>query len=94
MSNFYFFSDKGLVGELRGSTLHIMWRTYNHARQEGYHIYFHKNNVCHKKFFCTCQKYRLEFYRRKFSPDRTRINKNTTTFFPSSYMSETLHVTS
>ena len=81
--------------ELSGrSTLHMIWRIYNHHKQERYHIYFRKNNVCHKKFSCKCQKYRPVFYKSEFSPDMTRIGKNTATFFPLSYMSETLHVTS
>ena len=80
--------------ELSGrSTLHMIWRIYNHHKQERYHIYFRKNNVCHKKFSCKCQKYRPVFYKSEFSPDMTRIGKNTATFFPLSYMSETLHVT-
>ena len=35
-----------------------------------------------------------EFYSPEFPPDRTRIEKNTTTFFPWSYRCKTLHVTS
>lgn len=35
------------LGNYGGSTLHIMWKIYNHSRQEGYYIYFRKNNVCH-----------------------------------------------
>ena len=35
-----------------------------------------------------------ELYRLKFSLNRTKTGKTTTTFFPSNYMSETLYVTS
>ena len=37
-------------------------KIYNHSRQEGYYIYFRKNNVCHKKFSCIGQKYRSQYW--------------------------------